>query len=73
MKIAIALVVAFAVGFLCRYFELPVPAPPALPGALIVMATTIGFLVGDAVFGPQKRVESTQVVAPSSKDPESAP
>jgi XapX domain-containing protein len=61
MKFAIALLVAFSIGFVCRYFELPVPAPPALPGALIVVAITLGFLAADAVF--KKPTEPEQTIA----------
>jgi XapX domain-containing protein len=42
MKSAIGLVLAFAVGFGCRAFGIPSPAPPLVVGALLVMAMTIG-------------------------------
>ncbi len=37
---------AFAVGVGCRCFDLPLPAPPRLEGALLVVAMTLGFLAG---------------------------
>ena len=31
----------------CRYLEIPVPSPPKLLGALLVVATTIGYMTVD--------------------------
>ncbi len=45
MKLVIGLIVAFLVGVGCRYFGLPVPSPPVLPGALLVVAMTLGYSV----------------------------
>ncbi|MBV8335529.1 MAG: DUF1427 family protein [Alphaproteobacteria bacterium] len=47
MKSAIGLVLAFAVGFACRAFGIPSPAPPLIVGALLVMAMTIGYVAVD--------------------------
>jgi XapX domain-containing protein len=47
MKSAIGLILAFAVGAGCRYFDIPVPSPPKLLGALLVVATTLGYLTAD--------------------------
>ena len=43
MKFAIGLLISFAVGVGCRYFDLPVGSPSVLPGALIVLAMTAGY------------------------------
>jgi XapX domain-containing protein len=43
MKSAIGLVLAFAVGFVCRAFGIPSPAPPVILGALLVMAMTVAY------------------------------
>lgn len=43
------LAVAFGIGAGCRLAEIPVPAPPALVGALLVMSLTIGYEIGDRV------------------------
>ena len=47
MKSAIGLVLAFAVGFACRAFGIPSPAPPVILGALLVMAMTVAYLEVD--------------------------
>ncbi len=43
MKLLIGVVVSFVVGVGCRYFDIPVPSPPVIPGALLVLAMTIGY------------------------------
>lgn len=43
----IGLVLAALIGAGCRWFDLPLPAPPRIVGALLVVAITIGFLVAD--------------------------
>lgn len=43
MKLLIGIVVSFLVGAGCRYFDIPVPSPPVIPGALLVLALTIGY------------------------------
>ena len=43
MKLLIGIVVSFFVGAGCRYFDIPVPSPPVIPGALLVVAMTLGY------------------------------
>lgn len=45
MKIAIGFALAFAIGVICRLVGIPVPAPPAIVGALLVVAMTSGYLI----------------------------
>lgn len=47
MKSVIGLSVAFAMGFACRAFGIPSPAPPLILGALLVMAMTVGYIAVD--------------------------
>lgn len=35
------------IGAGCRWFDLPLPAPPRIVGALLVVAMTLGFLGTD--------------------------
>ncbi len=46
-RIVIGLMLCFFIGAACRRFDVPVPAPPRLVGALLVVAMTLGFLVVD--------------------------
>src|SRR4051812_32699618 len=47
MKVVLAHMLAFGIGFGCRWLELPVPAPPTLVGAALVAAITLGYLAAD--------------------------
>jgi XapX domain-containing protein len=47
MKPVIGIVLAFALGFACRAFGIPSPAPPLILGALLVMTMTIGYIAVD--------------------------
>ena len=47
MSAAIGLVLGFAIGAACRWFNIPSPAPPRIAGALLVVAMTLGFLAAD--------------------------
>jgi XapX domain-containing protein len=47
MKSAIGLLIGFLLGAGCRWFDIPVPSPPKLLGALLVVATTIGYMTAD--------------------------
>ena len=47
VKSGFGLVLAFAIGFACRAFDIPSPAPPIIVGALLVVAMTIGYLLVD--------------------------
>jgi len=45
------LATALLVGAGCRLLDLPLPAPPRWQGALLVVAMTIGFLLGSRLAG----------------------
>lgn len=60
MKIATGLIVSFLVGAGCRYFDIPVPSPPVLPGALLVVAMTLGYSATDRVLHRTARVATTK-------------
>jgi len=47
MKIALGLLLALAIGVVCRLAAIPLPAPPVLVGALLVLAMTLGYVVTD--------------------------
>jgi len=60
MKFLIGAIVAFLVGAGCRYFDIPVPSPPVLPGALLVVAMTLGYSAADRVLGRKASVATTK-------------
>jgi len=49
IKSVIGLALAFAIGFACRAFNIPSPAPPIIVGALLVVAMTVGYLLVDRI------------------------
>jgi XapX domain-containing protein len=55
MHAAIGLVLAFAIGVACRWSGVPIPAPPRLLGALLVLATTLGYVCADRFLAPPAR------------------
>jgi XapX domain-containing protein len=46
-KIALGLLLGLAIGAGCRWFDVPVPSPPRLVGALLVVAMTVGYIATD--------------------------
>ncbi|MEM1050902.1 MAG: DUF1427 family protein [Pseudomonadota bacterium] len=51
---------ALAIGIVCRLFSIPLPAPPAIIGALLVVSMTIGFLMTDWVMTRRETEEVGQ-------------
>ena len=49
VKIAIGFVLSFIIGAGCSYFDIPAASPPVIPGALIVLAMTLGYSSMDKV------------------------
>ena len=53
MKLAAGLLLGLVIGAGCRWFDIPVPAPPKLVGALLVVAMTVGYMaVEKLMVGP---------------------
>jgi len=42
-----SMTLGLCIGVGCRWFDLPLPAPPKLVGALLVVAMTLGFIGAD--------------------------
>jgi XapX domain-containing protein len=59
MKFAIGLVISFAVGVACRYFDIPVGSPAVIPGALIVLAMTAGYSWTNQILNARNRLSTT--------------
>jgi XapX domain-containing protein len=47
MKILLGFVLAIGIGILCRLAGVPLPAPPVLIGALLVVAMSTGYTLTD--------------------------
>ena len=46
-KMLLGTALGFLIGAGCRWFDIPVPSPPKLAGALLVVAMTVGYMVTD--------------------------
>lgn len=44
---SIGLILGCLIGVGCRWFDLPLPAPPRIVGALLVVFMTLGFVGAD--------------------------
>jgi XapX domain-containing protein len=59
MKFAIGLAISFAVGVFCRYFDIPVGSPPVIPGALLVLAMTLGYSSANTLLNRRNQPSTT--------------
>lgn len=46
----VGIAASLLIGASCRLLDIPSPAPPKLQGALLVVAMTLGYLLGGRVF-----------------------
>jgi XapX domain-containing protein len=60
IKVLIGALVAFCVGAGCRFFDIPVPSPPVLPGALLVVAMTFGYTITDRALNRNSHIATTK-------------
>lgn len=49
MSAVLGVALGLLIGAGCRWFDLPLPAPPRIVGALLVVTMTLGFLATDYV------------------------
>jgi len=60
MKIVIGFVLSFVIGAVCRFFDIPAASPPVIPGALIVLAMTLGYTSMDRRLIKKDRAATTK-------------
>ncbi|HTP67463.1 MAG TPA: DUF1427 family protein [Dongiaceae bacterium] len=49
IKVFVGILLGLSIGVACRWFDIPVPSPPKLTGALLVVAMTVGYMVTDKI------------------------
>src|SRR5580700_10759145 len=59
-KIVIGFVLSFLIGAGCRYFDIPAASPAVIPGALIVLAMTLGYTSMDRILIQKDRAATTK-------------
>jgi len=65
MKVILGILLAFAIGVVCRLSGIPVPAPPVIVGALLVVAMTSGYLIIDYLASHRPSKNKTLCGGPS--------
>ncbi|HSR51697.1 MAG TPA: DUF1427 family protein [Acidobacteriota bacterium] len=58
VKVVISVLIGIGIGAACRWFKLPVPAPPTLIGALLVTSITVGYQVTDHWLGSPAQAQN---------------
>jgi len=67
MKTGLGFIVAFAIGIVCRLTDVPLPAPLALLGALLVAAMTVGYVVTDRLMARRIGGSGLPTATPSAQ------
>lgn len=49
IKIIAGLILGLLIGSACRWFDVPLPGPPGLVGALLISFNTVGYIATDKV------------------------
>jgi XapX domain-containing protein len=67
MKVVIGILIGLGIGAACRWFDVPLPSPPKLIGAILVVAMTLGYILTDHYLsrGPQPPAEAAQPTGPT--------
>ena len=60
IRIVIGFVLSFVIGAACRYFDIPAASPPVIPGALIVLAMTLGYSSMDRLLVSKNQTATTK-------------
>lgn len=73
MKIVLGLLLAFVIGVACRLATIPLPAPPVLIGALLVLAMSTGYVITDYLASHRKVTTRHLCGGPTGKAREAKP
>jgi XapX domain-containing protein len=47
IKIIAGMILGLLIGVGCRWFDIPLPGPPKLVGALLIVSITVGYMATD--------------------------
>jgi XapX domain-containing protein len=72
VKIVMAFLIGLLIGISCRWFKIPVPAPPTLIGALLVLSITVGYIVTDYLMSRREAPGEPEQVRVDSNTPGSS-
>jgi XapX domain-containing protein len=65
LKTSLGLVLGLLIGAGCRWFEVPLPSPPKLFGALLVVAMTVGYIGIDKIIASRRVAANSAALAES--------
>ncbi len=68
VKIIIGLFLGLFIGIGCRYFDIPLPGPPKLIGALVLLSITSGYLGADYLLARRTPTEGRTELQRSRSD-----
>jgi XapX domain-containing protein len=60
VKILCGVVVGVLIGIGCRFFEIPLPGPPAILGAFLAVAMATGYTVTDRIIAGRTRADTRE-------------
>lgn len=69
MKLVLGLLLAVCLGIFCRFFDIPLPGPPAIMGAVMAIAMASGYTATDYLLtrrAPQPLHETSHAQAVST-------
>ncbi len=64
IRIVFGFILAFAIGILCQLLPIPLPAPTALVGALVVMSMTLGYIAADRYLARRQDYQARNSAGP---------
>jgi XapX domain-containing protein len=67
VKIVCGVVVAVLIGVGCRFFEIPLPGPPAILGAFLAVAMATGYTVTDKILTTRARADTPRISAAATR------
>jgi XapX domain-containing protein len=73
VKIALGFMLAFLIGVACRLAQVPLPAPPALIGALLVVAMSAGYVLTERFAARREARNRALCAGPSGRGAGEAP
>jgi XapX domain-containing protein len=62
IKTVVGLLLGLSIGIACRWFDVPVPSPPKLIGALLVVAMTVGYVATDKLLALKSNDRGTTAI-----------
>ena len=73
MRIALGFLLAFGIGVVCCVAGVPLPAPPVLIGALLVVAMSTGYVLTDRIARHRDARHQALCGGPSGESLKAAP